>query len=167
MDLLLAPDTGLMHLAAHLGTPVLAFFLASAWAWETGPYGMGHKVWQSVPPCAPCLESRPCPHRQVCLEPFKSAAWIARLRGRPGETAIQAPLLLSSSLDALGLTFTPSLQDAVWEKTAEGDERHARRALLAEYLGVESFDRKSPIPAELSSELLEEKDWMLPEYGAV
>ena len=36
LDVLLTPDTGIMHLAAHLGVPVFAFFLSSAWCHETG-----------------------------------------------------------------------------------------------------------------------------------
>ncbi len=37
LDALVTPDTGVMHLAAHLGVPTLAFFLSSAWCHETGP----------------------------------------------------------------------------------------------------------------------------------
>lgn len=79
LDLLLTPDTGLMHLAAHLGVPVQAFFLSSAWAWETGPYGLGHTVWQSVKACSPCLESRPCPRDVACLSAFSERAFLDRL----------------------------------------------------------------------------------------
>ena len=67
LDLLLTPDTGAMHLAAHLGVPVLAFFLSSALCQETGPYGLGHQVVQAVPSCAPCLEARPCTREMACL----------------------------------------------------------------------------------------------------
>ena len=93
--------------------------------------------------------------------------WTDRLRGKPGKNANQDPILLSSSLDALGLTFAPALQNAAWEEMAEVVERQNRRALLAEYLGVRLPGRNSTLPADLGAELLAEKDWMLPEYGAV
>jgi hypothetical protein len=48
-EAVLTPDTGVMHLAAHLGIPVQAFFLSSAWCFETGPYGEGHTVFAAQP----------------------------------------------------------------------------------------------------------------------
>ncbi len=77
LDVLLSPDTGTMHLGAHLGVPVCAFFLSSAWCHETGPYGAGHSVWQSAYACAPCLESHPCTIHTKCLEAFSSTDFCA------------------------------------------------------------------------------------------
>eukprot|EP00831_Metopus_contortus_P022855 TRINITY_DN20554_c0_g1_i1.p1 TRINITY_DN20554_c0_g1~~TRINITY_DN20554_c0_g1_i1.p1 ORF type:complete len:250 (+),score=56.20 TRINITY_DN20554_c0_g1_i1:118-867(+) len=70
LDVLLTPDTGTMHLAAHLGTPVTAFFLSSAWCFETGPYGQGHTVYQARTDCLPCLETRFCNEGVKCLNGF-------------------------------------------------------------------------------------------------
>ena len=39
--LIVTNDTGTMHLAAGLGVPVLALFLATAQPWDTGPYREG------------------------------------------------------------------------------------------------------------------------------
>jgi ADP-heptose:LPS heptosyltransferase len=76
MKQILTPDTGTMHLAAHLGIPVTAFFLSSAWCFETGPYGEGHTVFQAIRDCLPCLESDPCPHKIACLNGFADPNFI-------------------------------------------------------------------------------------------
>ena len=48
-------DSGPMHLAAVLGTPVVALFGPTA-PWRTGPYGMAHKVLRVDRDCSPCFE---------------------------------------------------------------------------------------------------------------
>jgi heptosyltransferase I len=52
-------DTGAMHLAAALGTPVAALFGPTA-PWRTGPFGDGHQVVRLNLPCSPCFK-RHCP----------------------------------------------------------------------------------------------------------
>ncbi len=52
-------DTGVMHLAAALGTPVTALFGPTA-PWRTGPFGDGHQVVRLGLPCSPCFK-RHCP----------------------------------------------------------------------------------------------------------
>jgi heptosyltransferase I len=52
-------DTGAMHLAAALGTPVTALFGPTA-PWRTGPFGDGHQVVRLGLPCSPCFK-RQCP----------------------------------------------------------------------------------------------------------
>jgi heptosyltransferase I len=52
-------DTGAMHLAAALGTPVAALFGPTA-PWRTGPFGDGHQVVRLDLPCSPCFK-RQCP----------------------------------------------------------------------------------------------------------
>ncbi|MFO7569630.1 MAG: glycosyltransferase family 9 protein [Smithellaceae bacterium] len=47
-------DSGPMHLAAAVGTKVVALFGATDPA-RTGPYGPGHTVIRSTLPCSPCL----------------------------------------------------------------------------------------------------------------
>lgn len=163
LDLLLTPDTGTMHLAAHLGVPVMATFLSSAWAWETGPYGLGHQVWQSAAPCAPCLESRPCPRKTACLEVFKSPDLLEHLAGRHSGSWPDSLLGLVSNLDNLGVTYLCVDGD---DTPLKPEERLAKRALLAEYLGLLApNERPFGIPAHISGDLLAETDWMLPDYG--
>jgi heptosyltransferase I len=57
-------DTGVMHLAAALGTPVTALFGPTA-PWRTGPFGEGHRVVRLGLACSPCFKRR-CPEPR-CL----------------------------------------------------------------------------------------------------
>lgn len=50
-------DSGPMHLAAAVGTPVIAPFGPTDPA-RTGPYGAGHRVLRSGVPCSPCFSRR-------------------------------------------------------------------------------------------------------------
>jgi heptosyltransferase I len=51
---LVTGDSGPMHLAAAVGTPVVAIF-GSTDPVLTGPYGSGHVVLRADLPCSPCL----------------------------------------------------------------------------------------------------------------
>lgn len=63
-QLAVTTDTGVMHLAAALGTPVAALFGPTA-PWRTGPFGEGHQVMRLGLPCSPCFK-RQCPEPR-CL----------------------------------------------------------------------------------------------------
>jgi lipopolysaccharide heptosyltransferase I len=67
-DLIVANDTGPMHLAAALGRPVIAL-MGPTDPRRTGPYGRGHRVLSTRPPCSPCF-SKVCrnPAGQICLQ---------------------------------------------------------------------------------------------------
>ena len=54
-ELLLTTDSGPMHLAAAVGTTVVALFGPTA-PWRTGPYGPGHVVLRAGISCSPCLK---------------------------------------------------------------------------------------------------------------
>ena len=130
LDALITPDTGTMHLAAHLGVPVLAFFLSSALAHETGPYGQGHLVWQAERHCAPCLESAPCPHNTACLEPFRSQELLRSLTFALTEGTRRASIpdglqLWQSHTDPLGTLL---------RLEAGADKYAAKRAQIREFL---------------------------------
>jgi len=61
-------DTGPMHVAAALGTPVVALFGPTEAA-RTGPYGQLDQVVRHPLPCAPCLKDRCAwPRPMECLE---------------------------------------------------------------------------------------------------
>ena len=57
--LLVTTDSGPMHLAAAVGTPVVALFGPTD-PQRTGPYGDGHIIIRSDLPCSPCLRKE-CP----------------------------------------------------------------------------------------------------------
>jgi lipopolysaccharide heptosyltransferase II len=57
-------DTGPMHLAAALGTRVVALFGPTA-PWRTGPFGEGHAIVRLDLDCSPCFQRR-CPEPR-CL----------------------------------------------------------------------------------------------------
>jgi ADP-heptose:LPS heptosyltransferase len=59
-DLLVTGDTGPMHMAVAVGTPVVSMFLASAYGYETGPYSEGNLILQPVITCGPCNPNKPC-----------------------------------------------------------------------------------------------------------
>ena len=55
--LVVSTDTGPMHLAVAVGTPVVALFGPTA-PWRTGPYGTGHQVITAGRGCSPCFKRR-------------------------------------------------------------------------------------------------------------
>ncbi|TVM35065.1 heptosyltransferase [Oceanidesulfovibrio marinus] len=165
LDLVLTPDTGTMHLAAALGTPVMACFLSSAWAWETGPYGTGHLVWQSAPPCAPCLEAQECPNELTCLEPFtapkflKNVAAAAAGREVRGDELPESLLLLRGSQDGFGQTY-----DVLAGQDPYAAERAALRREIAMLRGVVLKSDAPPLNDQLTRLMFREQDWMLPPW---
>lgn len=153
-DMVLTPDTGLMHMAAHNGVPVQAFFLSSAWCFETGPYGLGHKIWQSVARCSPCLETEPCPHDVQCLQAFRDPAFLTYLSGRFDDRWPKGLCGFVSNFDPLGATYT----------RVDGEDGYAslraqKRGLLREAIlgGLEQLTKET---GEL---VYRERDWLLPE----
>lgn len=60
--LLLTNDTGPMHLAVGVGTPVIDLSVGHVDFRETGPYGPGHWVIQPELECAPCGFQQVCTH---------------------------------------------------------------------------------------------------------
>jgi lipopolysaccharide heptosyltransferase I len=64
-SMLITNDSGPMHIAAAVGTPVVALFGPTS-AVRTGPYGAGHEVLSGNVPCRPCF-SRTC-HNSLPLE---------------------------------------------------------------------------------------------------
>lgn len=66
MDLLIANDSGPIHMAAAVGTPVLVVFGPTDHV-RTGPYGDAHRVVTAKIDCRPCF-SRQCRREDVaCL----------------------------------------------------------------------------------------------------
>ena len=61
---LVTGDTGPMHLATAVRTPVVAMYFGPAYVWETGPYGADNIAFQTRIACSPCH------HAVRCLAPI-------------------------------------------------------------------------------------------------
>lgn len=158
LDLLLTPDTGTMHLAAHLGTPVLAFFLSSAWCFETGPYGEGHVVHQATAPCLPCLETRLCDHGLQCLGPFADPGYPRFLATGNPDHAPGGLLACQSRFDALGQTYAP-----MTGSDPDAEQRAGfRQFILSHLTGDHDSIRKglSDMDTLMAQRVHRERDWI-------
>jgi hypothetical protein len=97
-ELLITGDTGPMHMAAAVGTPVLSLFSGPAYPWETGPYGPGHFVLYADVPCAPCSDPEHCERDHECKEMMRPSvimrafeAFEVFREGNPVTWACDAP----------------------------------------------------------------------------
>lgn len=64
--LAVGPDTGLMHIAAAVGTPVISLWGATD-PDRTGPFGFADLAIRGRAPCVPCHQ-RNCPIGRVCMQ---------------------------------------------------------------------------------------------------
>lgn len=161
LDRLVTPDTGAMHLAAFLGVPVTAFFLSSAWCHETGPYGVGHQVFQAVAPCAPCLETAPCGQNLACLPPFAGPGLPRLLAGAAKAAPPPGIVGFATDCDALGAVCRPVCGQDPTEAA-----RAAFRAFLTRRLAGGRADAVDPgLGHGLAETQYLETDWVLPPPG--
>ncbi len=81
-SLLITNDSGPMHVAAAVATPVVALFGPTSPV-RTGPYGAGHAVLTNPVPCSPCF-SRECSNaaRLACLTGIKPESVLAVVQAR-------------------------------------------------------------------------------------
>lgn len=79
-SLLITNDSGPMHVAAAVATPVVALFGPTS-PLRTGPYGQGHRVLTNPVPCSPCF-SRNCTNdvRLACLTGIDPGAVLTAVR---------------------------------------------------------------------------------------
>lgn len=154
LDLVITPDTGTMHLAAHLGVPVLGFFLSSAWCTETGPYGEGHTILQSDIDCAPCMEAAPCYYDLKCLAPFKDSATARYLATRKPEHLPEGISIFESGCDFLGTRFIHKAGN-----DPSGERRQRLRKFIGCHLGLIDIGAYGPFP-NLAEKFYKDKDWI-------
>ena len=177
LDALISPDTGIMHLGAHLGVPVLAFFLSSAWQHETGPYGEGHHVWQTSRACGPCLESAPCPYNVACGQPLTQVDLLRSLVAVLG--GVKAGLSAAAAGEKTWPSLAADLQlwrtgfdalGALPQLLAGHDPHAAERQYVREFLAARlhvalapaGSAKATPPSDELEQWLCNDADWMLP-----
>jgi lipopolysaccharide heptosyltransferase II len=67
LSLLVTADTGPMHVAAAMGTRVLALYYGAAHPCHTGPFGSGHCIIRYPEPCEGCTQER-CVHDKECMK---------------------------------------------------------------------------------------------------
>ncbi len=80
--LLVSNDSGPMHVAAAVGTPVVALFGPTS-PLRTGPYGQRHLVLRNPVPCSPCFSKR-CRNATFldCLKGISPNEVVAAIRQR-------------------------------------------------------------------------------------
>ncbi|MEW5725366.1 MAG: glycosyltransferase family 9 protein [Thermodesulfobacteriota bacterium] len=76
-DVVVGPDTGPVHLAAAVGTKVVALFGPTA-PWRTGPWGEEHTVIRLGRECSPCRR-KDCPEPR-CMSEISPEAVLAAVR---------------------------------------------------------------------------------------
>ena len=100
--LLLTNDTGPMHLAVGVRTPVIDLSVGHVDFQETGPYGPSHWVLQPDLDCAPCGFEQVCPHH-ACKDriPTDAVADVMRhvLGKGPAPTVAPGYRLYRSDVD--------------------------------------------------------------------
>lgn len=137
LRVLVTNDTGTMHLAAGLGVPILAIFLATAQPWDTGPYLPGACCLEPDLPCHPCSFSHQCPIECACRNAVRPEAVAACLdgwleSGRWPEVAAMGVRAWECFSDAGGFLGLRSLSGhdgadrTVWNEI----QRHAWRRFL-------------------------------------
>lgn len=78
---LVTNDTGTMHLAAGLGVPTLAFFLASAQPMDTGPSLPGCLAIEPLISCQPCAFNAVCERNFACRHVISPESAFDLIRG--------------------------------------------------------------------------------------
>jgi heptosyltransferase-1 len=81
--LLITTDSGPMHLAAAMKTPIVALFGPTD-PKRTGPYGDGHVVLRREMPCSPCF-ARTC-DTKLCMRQITVDEVYETVRGKLAET---------------------------------------------------------------------------------
>jgi len=192
LNLLLTPDTGIAHLAAHLGVPVEGFYLSSANCFETGPYGLGHSVWQASTACSPCLEFHSCPHASAaniqrnnysalpCHSIFQSPAFLMRLDANKytEENLQKHPLIdmvhYTSSFEEYTCTTAQNKQARQEEQSLFGltwqgkqDDSHKLRRAEQRILLQAYCSATKPMTIDIApvhnTSLFQEEDWIFPQ----
>jgi ADP-heptose:LPS heptosyltransferase len=122
-DFLVTNDTGTMHLAAGLGLPVAAIFLATAQPVDTGPYRPGCLCLEPDLDCHPCAFGQDCGRGEECRRTVSADAVLdcVRLLLEPDGPAISAPgaRVWRTAFDAQGFLDLVPL-------TPHGDSDRAR-----------------------------------------
>jgi lipopolysaccharide heptosyltransferase II len=89
--LMITTDSGPMHIAAAMGTPVVALFGPTA-PWRTGPYTDKALIVSTHLPCSPCFK-RKCDRKKTCTNEISVAAVLAAVDEQMGPIHTRAHAL--------------------------------------------------------------------------
>jgi ADP-heptose:LPS heptosyltransferase len=76
-EVAVGPDTGLMHIAAAVRTPVVSLWGATS-PFRAGPYGFENLVIQGRAACVPCYRKH-CPIGRICMRSIGSDEILERI----------------------------------------------------------------------------------------
>lgn len=85
-DLVVTNNTGPMHVAAALGTPVVALFAWTNPPHQWGPWMVHHRLLMHDVPCTLCY-ARACPTNHLCLRGISPQRVVAEAAGLLAEAA--------------------------------------------------------------------------------
>ncbi|MCH8156585.1 MAG: glycosyltransferase family 9 protein, partial [Nitrospinae bacterium] len=92
---LVTNDTGTMHIAAAVGTPIVGLFFAHAHPFETGPYSPGHLIFQARIPCSPCGYGVEC-NNIVCVRKVRPQHLLSMIEIHRKESLWRLPASMGS-----------------------------------------------------------------------
>ena len=148
---LVTNDTGTMHLAAGLGVPVCAVFLATAQPWDTGPYRAGNICLEPDMECHPCAFGRACPRENICrrsITPEALHGWLRCLIGgaqppaTPGTRAWRTRTGSDGFMDLASLSGHGDTDRALWIAV--------QRAHYLPFLDGENFRGRTGLAGKMS-----------------
>ena len=155
--LLVTNDTGTMHLAAGLGVPVAALFLATAQPWDTGPYLAGSLSLEPDLDCHPCAFNAACTSDGCCrgaIAPATMAAYAdaflrtgagAAAGPRPGVRAWEARPDAHGFMDLASLSGHDAADRTAWIRL--------QRGLYRQFLDDEAITPRPDLGAALGPAL--------------
>jgi heptosyltransferase-2 len=123
MDLCVGIDTGLVHLAASFGVPVVAIFGPMDPA-RWGPWKTPHALVRASRSCSPCNLRVPCPINDVCMRDIDIRDVVAAVdgllasRGGLPDAADVRSIDLTQGERVYEITFSPPAKDAVADEPA-------------------------------------------------
>ncbi|SMP67851.1 ADP-heptose:LPS heptosyltransferase [Desulfonatronum zhilinae] len=165
-DLLVTNDTGTMHLAAGLGRPVAAIFLATAQPWDTGPYRENSLCLEPNLACHPCAFGTSCDRREECRQAITPEQAFELIRahllplaareqpsGSPDLRSVRAWKTCRDAhgfLDLSALTGQETDLRTQWIRV----QRHYYRQFLDQRSDIRPPDHLPSLPAETRSQIL-------------
>ena len=150
-SLLIAQDTGVLHLAAWCRTPLLGLYHGSMYAQQTGPWLENALVLEVLRECHPCIEGHPACGDYACTGDFNAhetaAVAEAKLRGSDLPDPSCGRLLRMRRVDR-GLVALDANNP---QQTVLEEQQNQRRALY-QRSGVEALLQSHPALLARASE---------------